>query len=155
MAAAPRSNALRVALAVAAGAGVAAAVPRTASACSCIARGAYLQSPRPGGASSAALPLLIAAPTDADIHLEDEAGRALASRGVLFLPTLGLCNMPWFLVGPDGGPWPPGTYRLVRGPDNADTFQLTATGVAAVPATLSMTLSIETIDPITPDGAGC
>jgi len=155
MGAAGRLTPLRAALTVAACAAALALPPRAASACSCIRAGARLLSPAPGAASSPGLPLLVTAPTDADIHIEDAGGQPIPSRGVLDLPRLGLCEMPWFLIGPDAHPWSAGSYRLVRGPDDADAFELTAAGVGTLPAALSVTLSVETHDPITLFGSEC
>ena len=101
------------------------------------------------------LPLLISAPSEADIHIEDGAGRRIPLRRLVELPYLGLCAMPQFLIAVDEAPVVPGRYRLVRGPDDADDIDLTAMPFVPVAAELSATLSVEAHEAITPVGSLC
>jgi hypothetical protein len=124
-------------------------MPRPASACSCGPGDPRMISPSPGGAGPAALPLLIMARPDAPLQIEDAAGQPIPLRRVLTLPMLGLCATRWFFISPEEQPWSPGHYRLVRGPDDADTFELTAGDLApADPVDVSVTLAIEANDPL-------
>ena len=112
--------------------------------------------PGPGGAGPAAFPLLIMGRDDAAFHIEDAASRTIPLRRTLTLPNLGLCATPWFFITPEGEAWAPGTYRLVRGPDDADTFTLTAGELAPADAVdLSVTLTVEANDPLIFSGSSC
>jgi hypothetical protein len=148
---------LRALVAIAAGAlAIACALaPRTATACSCGLRAAWLVCPPPGGSHPVALPLLITAPSETDIRIEDDAGQSVPLRRLIELPYLGLCGMPQFLIALDEEPVRPGRYRLVRGPDDGDEIELTAQALGPVPADLSVTLAVESHDALTPVGSVC
>lgn len=145
----------RVAIAAGALAIACALAPRTAAACSCFIPAARLVWPPPGGNHPAALPLLITAPSEADIRVEDDAGRPVPLRRLIELPYLGLCGMPQFLIALDEEPVRPGHYRLVRGPDNADEIELTVQALGPVAADVSVTLAVETHDALTPVDSLC
>jgi hypothetical protein len=114
-----------------------------------------MMSPPADGASSAVLPLWIEAPSLADIRIEDSAAASIPIWSPLEMPTFGSCAMPWFLIVPEDAPWSTGRYRLVRGPDDADSFQLTGGELSESEIVLTVTLSVETHDPIDPLDSLC
>jgi len=130
--------------------------PPPASACSCAIRAPRLSWPPPGARHAASLPLLISAPAETEIRIEDSTGRLMPLRRLVELSYLGLCARPEVLVAlDDEAPVVPGRYRLVRSPDDVDDIELTADALGPVAAALSVTLSVEAHDAITPVDSLC
>jgi len=141
---------MAVALALAA-----ALAPRAAAACSCLTPRPRLMPTTPDRTFPAALPLLLSSPPEVFLNIEDAAGNPMPTHRVVQLPQLGLCETPWFLVAFDADPVPPGEYRLLEAPPDASTFVLTAGAYTAVAADLTVTLTVEAHDPITPSDDLC
>ena len=129
--------------------------PRAAAACSCALPRPQLVPTTADGTFPAALPLLLASPPEAFLNIENDAGEPMSTHRLVQVPRLGLCEMPWFLIAFDDRPVTPGEYRLVRAPADAAAFVLTAGDFTAVAADLTVSLTVEAHDPITPADSLC
>jgi hypothetical protein len=129
--------------------------PRAAAACTCALPRPQLLATNPAGTFPAALPLLLASPPESLLEIQNDAGRLMPTHRVAQFPRLGLCETPWFFVAFDEDPVPPGEYHLVRGVNDAPAFVLTEGEFTAVAADLTVSLTVETHDPITPADSLC
>jgi hypothetical protein len=129
--------------------------PRAAGACTCAAPRPQLLATAPDGTFPAALPMVLVSPPDAFFEIQDAAGAAATIHRLVELPRLGQCETPWFLIAIDEDQVTPGEYRLARAPGDVSPFVRTAGAFTSVSADLTVSLTVETHAPITPNASTC